>query len=161
MNIFEPIRNYEEYYSINRSGEIMSNKTKRILKPRLNKYGYLRVNLYKKTIVKTFYIYRLLALQFLPNPYNYPLIDHIDQNKNNNSLDNLRWTTISVNNRNCNKQNKSGFPNIMINQWGSFRVMLYLNNKRVFDKSFKTLDEALSERDWAFDMLGIENNCYK
>ncbi len=161
MSIFEPIIGYEKHYSINRLGEVINNKTNRLLKPRSDRRGYLRVNLYKTKVIRTIFIHRLLALQFLPNPNNYNIIDHIDQNKQNNSLENLRWTTASVNNRNCNRKNTSGFPNIRINECGNFRVVLYLDNKRLFDKTFKTLDEALSERDWAFDNYGLENNCYK
>jgi len=161
MNIFEPIIRFEKGYSINRLGEIYSNKHKRLLKPYDDGKGYLRVSLYLNDVRHNLRLHRLLALQFLPNPNNYQVIDHIDRNTYNNSLDNLRWTTHSVNNRNRIMMGKSGFPNINITKWGCFRVVIYLNNKVLFDKSFKTIDEALSERDWAFDFYGLENNCYK
>jgi len=157
MNIFEPIRNYEKHYSINRLGEIYSNKHKKNLKPSDNGSGYLKVVLTKNKIKKTIKIHRLLALQFIPNPNNYPIIDHIDRNRSNNSLDNLRWTTYSENNRNCNRPNKSGFPNIYINKVGNYQVRITLNRKYIFNKTYKTLDEALSERDCAFDYYGLEN----
>ena len=158
---FEPIIGFEERYSINRLGEVYNNKTKRLLKPYDDGQGYLKVDFRINKIGICPKLHRLLALQFLPNPNNYQLIDHIDQNKYNNSLDNLRWTTYSVNLRNWVRTTNSGFPNININKWGFYRVVIYLNKKRLFDKTFKTIDEALSERDWAFDYYGIENNCYK
>jgi hypothetical protein len=162
MNVsaFEPIRNYEKHYSINRLGEIYSNKHKKNLKPSDNGSGYLKVVLTKNKIKKTIKIHRLLALQFIPNPNNYTIIDHIDRNSLNNSLDNLRWTTISINNRNRNIPNKSGFPNININSCGNYKVVIMLNRKTIYNKTFKTIDEALSERDCAFDYYSIENPCY-
>jgi hypothetical protein len=160
MDNFEPLKGYEEKYSINRNGEVYSKKYKIILKPHINN-GYLRVILTKNKISKPKKIHRLLALQFIPNPNNYTEIDHIDRNKHNNSLDNLRWTTHSINMRNCVKHNKCGFPNIRINSCGYYQVKIMLNNKCVFSKTYKTLDEALSERDCAFDYYGIENPCYE
>jgi hypothetical protein len=159
MDIFEPLKGYEEHYSINRNGEVYGMIRKNILKTHIDK-GYLRVTLQKNNTVKRFYIHRLLALQFLPNPNNYPVIDHIDRNKLNNSLDNLRWTTISVNTRNCNLPNKSGYKNIRIKKYNTYEVSIVLNGKIIYDKSFKTIDEALSERDCAYDFYGIENTCY-
>jgi hypothetical protein len=162
MNIFEPIIRFEKGYSINRLGEIYSNKHKRLLKPYDDGNGYLRVELYLNDVRHNLRLHRLLALQFLPNPNNYTIIDHIDQNRSNNSLDNLRWTTHSVNNRNRKIiLGKSGYPNIYINDCGNFCVRVFLDKKTIFNKTFKTIDEALSERDWAFDFFGLENNCYK
>ena len=47
--------------------------------------------------VKTYSLHRLLAQHFIPNPHNYPVINHKDHNSFNNSLDNLEWTTQSQN----------------------------------------------------------------
>jgi hypothetical protein len=160
MDSFEPLKGYEEIYRINKYGEVYSNKYKKILKPHNNGYGYLFVVLTKNSIEKSIKIHRLLALQFIPNPNNYPIIDHIDRNPLNNSLDNLRWTTASINNRNRNIPNSSGFPNINITRCGNYKVVIVLDKIRIFDKTYKTLDEALSERDCAFDYYGLENPCY-
>jgi hypothetical protein len=161
MDSFEPLKGYEEIYRINKYGEVYSNKHKKILKPHNNGYGYLFLVLTKNGIKKHIKIHRLLALQFIPNPNNYPIIDHIDRNSLNNSLDNLRWTTRSINNRNRNIPNSSsGFPNIMLNSCGNYRVVIMLNRKIIYNKTFKTLDEALSERDCAYDYYGVENQCY-
>jgi hypothetical protein len=163
MDSFEPLKGYEEHYSINRNGEVYSNSHKRILKPYNNSDGYINIGLCINSIQKKLSIHRLVALQFIPNPNNYPVIDHIDRNKHNNSLDNLRWTTRSINSRNWNRPNRpnsSGFRNIYITNWGSYSVNIILDKKCIFNKTFRTLDEALSERDWAYDYYGIENPCY-
>ena len=157
--MFVPINGFEDYYTINEEGIIYSIRRKRLLKPINHPDGYLRVGLWVDGIKKTFNIHRLVALQFLPNSDNHPVIDHIDRNKHNNDVKNLRWTSISINTRNV--PNRTEYPNIEIRPNGTYKVRISLNRKVIYDKTFKTLDEALSERDCAFDFYGIENPCYK
>lgn len=88
-----------ENYSINEFGEIRNDKTNKILTPHLNSgNGYVCVDLYCNNKRTKYCVHRLLAEAFLPNPENKPCIDHIDRNRHNNSLDNLRWATYSENN---------------------------------------------------------------
>ena len=96
------IEGYEDLYKIYENGEVESykyNKTK-ILKPCINTHGYKYVILSKNCKIKVHKIHRLLALHFIDNPNEYSEIDHIDINKLNNNLENLRWTTRSINQRN-------------------------------------------------------------
>ncbi len=86
-------------YSISNSGIVKNNTTGHIKKPYINKNnGYLTVDLWMngKPCKRT--LHRLLAEAFIPNPENKPTIDHIDGNRQNNSLDNLRWASYSENN---------------------------------------------------------------
>ena len=101
-------------YLIYQDGRIWSNKTNRFLKPGKNTCGYLYVNLCKKGKAKHFLIHRLLGIHYIPNPNNYLYIDHIDRNKLNNNINNLRWVTNSQNQQNKGKQknNISGISNI-------------------------------------------------
>jgi len=100
----EFIKGYENLYKINKKGEIYSCGKGIIMKPQETEDGYLYVNLRgfdkegnKKKIKHS--IHRLLALQYIPNPDNKPEIDHIDRNKKNNDLSNLRWVS-KIENRN-------------------------------------------------------------
>jgi len=105
-------------YSVSSQGLVKNNKTNLILKRIINSNGYLHVGLYndqKKKINKK--IHRLVAEAFIQNINNYNIIDHIDRNKFNNMVNNLRWCTQSENMRNRNIQinNKSGIKGISYN----------------------------------------------
>lgn len=111
--IFKPIKGYEEFYSVSNLGRIKSNDRERlgtegsirkckgkILKANPNKSGHLLVNLYdfegksKKALV-----HRLVAEAFIENPNNFSCINHKDENKLNNCVDNLEWCTVAYNNK--------------------------------------------------------------
>lgn len=86
-------------YSINENGEVRNDKTGHIKQPFTNKQnGYLIVDLYEKDKTEKVSIHRLLAETFIPNPENKLTVDHIDGNRKNNSIENLRWATYSENN---------------------------------------------------------------
>ena len=93
-----PLKNYEGLYTIHPSGEIRGVKNNNIKATNPNKNTtYLQVNLHKCGKLKMCYLHRLLALQFIPNPNNKSEINHIDGNKQNNTLDNLEWVTHKEN----------------------------------------------------------------
>lgn len=94
--IFKDIPGYEGLYQISNLGNVKSlhyNKSNRqvILKPRLNKKGYCRVGLHSKGESKDFFIHRLVAESFIPNPNNLSDVNHKDENKQNNCVNNLEW----------------------------------------------------------------------
>ena len=95
----ETIKGFDDY-EIDREGNVWSKKRKKFMKPHLINTGYLRFELWEKGKRIRIYLHRLLALQFIDNPDNLACVDHIDRNRQNNSLDNLRWSTHSQNNRN-------------------------------------------------------------
>lgn len=72
-------------------------KIEKILLPEVDCRGYCRVNLCKDRVVKHKKIHRLVAETFLKNPNNYPIINHRDENKLNNCVDNLEYCTHKYN----------------------------------------------------------------
>ena len=86
---------------VNEKGEIRNATTKTLrkqveLKGRgKNWYKVISVNINKKP--KIFYVHRIVAETFIPNPNNYPCVNHIDNNKQNNAIKNLEWCTFQEN----------------------------------------------------------------
>jgi len=138
---------FEGLYKINRAGQIWSVKSQKFLKPNINQKGYYKVKLWKERKPKCFLVHRLLCLQFLPNPNNLPQIDHIDHNRTNNSLDNLRWISIRGNICNRIKQPKSGEHYITIVDRASPYFVRITIEKQLHSKYFKTMEEAIAYRD--------------
>lgn len=97
LNEFSDIQGYEGLYKINRSGEVLSLRTGKILKTGKNRQGYMNVVLTKNGESKTYKVHRLVALLFIPNPHNYPCVNHKDEDKTNNRVENLEWCTAKYN----------------------------------------------------------------
>lgn len=104
MDEFEDLKGYENCYKINRKGDIMSCRYSKIMTPQLTEDGYFWVKLVCKDKQRhKCSIHRLLALQYIPNPENKPEIDHINRNRKDNDLSNLRWVDkIEQNNNKSN-----------------------------------------------------------
>lgn len=102
--IWKSIEGYEGLYEVSNLGNVRSlnyNKTKqtKLLTPTIDRYGYYHLILRKNGKRKGFTVHRLVAQAFIPNLNNYPQINHKDENKTNNCVDNLEWCT---NEYNCN-----------------------------------------------------------
>lgn len=97
--IWEDIEGYQQKYQVSNLGNIKNIKTNKILKPQKGYKGYMKVVLCTEQGYKQVRVHRLVALYHIPNPNNYPSINHIDGNKTNNRVENLEWCTVSHNNR--------------------------------------------------------------
>lgn len=89
------ILGYENIYTIDEDGIIIKVSTGQIMKPVKVPNGYWVVGLRKDGIKTMHYIHRLLAISFIPNPENKRTVDHIDYDRGNYKLSNLRWFTYS------------------------------------------------------------------
>lgn len=100
--IWKDIPGYEGKYQVSNTGRVRSlnyrrtGKTK-MLKQSINKHGYKIIMLSKNGKCKTWQVHRLVALVFIPNPNNYPVINHKDENPSNNTVWNLEWCTQEYN----------------------------------------------------------------
>lgn len=98
--IWKDIEGYNGKYQVSNLGRVKSLKgSEKILKPRVSNTGYKYVNLCIQGKSKTLKIHRLVAQAFLPNPEGLPQVNHKDEDKLNNNVDNLEWCTREYN---CN-----------------------------------------------------------
>lgn len=109
--IWKDIEGYEGLYQVSNMGRVKSMERvvrgknggtrhikETILRPRQNKFGYLYLTLYKNGEQWSARIHRLVAETFIPNPNNYRDVNHKDEDKTNNCVDNLEWCTQAYNN---------------------------------------------------------------
>lgn len=101
--LWKDIYGFEGLYQISNLGRVKSfprNKTKGgIMQQMKDKYGYLIISLCKDGKTKNYKIHRLVALHFIPNENLFKTqINHKDENKENNNVDNLEWCTPEYNN---------------------------------------------------------------
>lgn len=93
-------------YEVSNLGKVRNIKTGKILKNNVDKDGYFYVGLYQDKKKYRRNIHRLVALVFIPNPDNLPIVDHINQDRQDNRVENLRWTTHKGNSRNTKFNSK-------------------------------------------------------
>lgn len=93
-------------YLVSDIGEVKSLRTNKILKPNADKDGYLYYVLCVDGNRKTIKAHRLVAMAFIDNPSNKPAIDHINGDKKDNRVSNLRWVTNLENTNNPNTLHK-------------------------------------------------------
>ena len=92
--VWRPIPNYEGFYEVSNMGKVRSvYRYRHILKPMISNTGYERVDLFKNKHRRQFSVHRLVAMAFIDNPNAKPFVNHKDENKLNNSADNLEWVT--------------------------------------------------------------------
>lgn len=96
MEKWKPIEGYEGLYEVSSYGKV-KNKNGKILKPYSSK-GYMYYKLVKNKKRVGILAHRLVAEAFLPNPQNLPCVNHKDEVRDNNCIDNLEWCSYSYNN---------------------------------------------------------------
>lgn len=102
---WKPVIGYEGLYEVSNTGNVRSLPRQagkfyirgKFLSQPINQQGYKQVTLSAYGLRKTFAVHRLVAQAFIPNPEKKPQVNHIDENKINNNVDNLEWVTIQEN----------------------------------------------------------------
>ena len=144
--IFKAVDGHDKY-EVSSYGRVRRISTGRIMKQQKHKETreYLRVGLDKKIIR----VHRLVAFAFIPNPNNYPAVDHIDGNGGNNEVRNLRWCTNTMNNANRKKNingTTSQYKGVYMTTYksGAVRYIATIaeNGKKKHLGTFKTEKEA-------------------
>lgn len=128
MEIWKDIVGYEGRYQVSNQGNVKSlcyhrGSEEKVLVPSEDTDGYLHVLLYKKGKRKTCKIHRLVAEAFLNNSEELPSINHKDEDKHNNAVENLEYCTVGYNNRysksvpvlQCDRKGN------VLREWGSMK----------------------------------------
>lgn len=139
--IFREIDGFPDY-EISNLGRVCSFKGKypKILKPRKNHKGYLQILLWqgRKGITKK--VHRLVAEAFVPNPENKPQINHIDENKGNNVVDNLEWVTCRENNNHGTRNRR--MAEALLNREDLSKPVVQYPTDGVFMAEYSSIHEA-------------------
>lgn len=103
QEIWKDVVGYEQFYQVSNKGRVRRKRDNFVYKPRTFTNGYKNVLLYKdgkwhKTGGKSELVHRMVAMAFIPNPNNYPQVNHKDEDKENNCVENLEWCTSKYNN---------------------------------------------------------------
>lgn len=109
--VWKDVLGYDGLYQVSNKGQVKSmyfhsqkgkgnnlKENPKILTPGVDSYGYNIVSLCNGDTKKTFTVHRLVAETFIPNPDNLPCINHKDEDKQNNCVENLEWCTVEYNN---------------------------------------------------------------
>lgn len=148
MEVFNKIKGFENY-SVSNFGNVMNDSTGRILKQSIDDNGYQFVCLSENGNTNTKRIHKLVADAFLPNPENKRCVDHINNDRLDNNLTNLRWVTYGQNNfnRSISSKNTSGHKGIYfnkkINKWMAY---ICIDGKLKSLGFFVKKEEALKAR---------------
>ena len=146
MEKWADIEGYEGLYQVSNTGKIKSlgrmrsNHSKKqwveekIKKPRKDPQGYHMTDLYKENKAETVRIHRIVALAFIPNPENKPTVNHIDGNRDNNTVKNLEWATFAEQNTHFYEKGLKSVENIKktikaMNKANSVSVECITDNK--------------------------------
>lgn len=97
MELWKPIDGFEGIYLISDKGRVKNKNTGKILKLQHDKNGYCVIGLHNHPIHVNRKVHRLVAKAFIPNPNGLPQVNHKDENKENNSVENLEWCTNKYN----------------------------------------------------------------
>jgi hypothetical protein len=111
------------------------------------KTGYLSLGTGSRKERKRLYIHRAVALAWIPNPNNYSTVDHINRNKQDNRLENLRWADRRT--QSLNKGHKPGIlgEKYIYNYRQKYLIQIGIYNKLYKSELYSTLAEAVEERD--------------
>ena len=186
--VFRDVLGYEGLYQVSNYGRVKSLERKNIFycglrkehlerptKEKILNYnksnrGYLQVCLTKDGKSKTYTVHRLVAKAFLPNLKNKKQVNHIDGNKENNSIDNLEWVTSSENNKhafitglnkphNMRKVNQYDLQGNFIKQWNSITDFLKENDLNLKNSNITTCCKGKRKNAYGFIWKYADEDC--
>lgn len=153
--IWRDIKDYEGLYQVSNFGRIRSFITNRILKQGNISCGYLAVVLCKNGKKKMYSVHRLVASTFIPNPENKPQVNHKNENKQDNRVENLEWMTAkdNINHGTHNKRVKEK----QLNDIKKSKIVLQYTKTGEFIREWVSVSEI--ERQLGYFIQNISDCC--
>lgn len=159
------IKGYEGLYEVSSYGRVRSLdryvktcyeayrlQKGKILSPAKDRYGYLKVVLNFNRKCKTINVHRLVSDAFIPNPDNLPMVNHKDEDKSNNRVDNLEWCDSKYNNNYGSKNIRRRETSIKNGSWSGLSRKEYMKKYRQDNKD-KIKDKSRSYYQENKDMI--------
>ena len=136
----------DDRYEVSDMGEVRNAETGRVLKLR-DSNGYRTCYITRNSHTSCFMVHRMVAKAFLPIIPEKNVVDHINHDKTNNTVANLRWTDTSQNNRNRRRfhSRTDGLHNIA--HTGNKFVVSFMKDRQTIRKTFDSQEEAIAYRD--------------
>lgn len=106
MEEWRAVPGYEGLYEVSNIGNVRNVRRNTLLRLQKTNNGYIRVVLSKNRIKTGFQVHRLVCQAFIENPDNLPQVNHIDEDKSNNRVENLEWCTAKYNNNYGSRKDK-------------------------------------------------------
>ena len=125
-------------YEVSNLGNV---RNKEHIKQLCNVNGYMYVHLWLKGKMYNRSVHRLVATAFIENPNNYPQVDHIDGNRSNNNVENLRWITCSLNNL-CRGKKSTAMAKGVYFYHNKYVARIYYDKSYHYLGRFETIEEA-------------------
>ena len=160
MTAFEPLTDFEDSYEIEveEPHRIRKIGSDTFVSTHVNGFnGYVEIHLNRWT----YKLHRILAKHFLPNPNDLPEVDHIDRDKTNNAIENLRWISRSDNCRN-RVSNRARYEYLTtapndITEIRTFNGVEYADNKYFFCFENDLVVQRVNDHKWRFLSLDLNN----
>lgn len=114
-------------------------KRKRPMLGHVDKSGYRNVLFSESGKTKQYLVHRLIAITFIPNPNDLPMVNHKDGNKLNNSVENLEWCTRSENTKHSYE---NGLQTVATNPHGTYRVLNACDKQQILNLHTKGMKDA-------------------
>ncbi len=167
QEIWKPVKDFEGLYEVSNLGNVRAKdriidtatgprhyKAKNLV-PEITNDGHYRVALCNAGRKQRIFVHRIVALAFIPNPNNYPVINHLDGNPANNNVNNLEWTTVQENTLHAYR---IGLNNIeKTKQANSKEIVMYDAITNTIIKEFPSMIEC--ERQTGYAKATISYHC--
>lgn len=146
MEEWRDVSGYEGLYQVSSLGNVRSKRGEII--GGLDTDGYRIFTACLNGTQKTLRVAKEVGLAFIPNPDNKPTIDHINRNRTDNRVENLRWCSYQEQNMNRHHQlSRSGERHIYLNKRGHYEITIKRGGKVVFKTCRATIESAKEARD--------------